>query len=62
MAQPVTAPPQPTCATCKYSVFTAGKTTGECHRYPPAMATAGVLHGHPLTTTDNWCGEWVKAT
>lgn len=63
-----------TCGNCRWwaNVDTESSGLGECHRYPPRMATdmvieIGIPHwdtvrpqdgGWPLTFEDDFCGEW----
>lgn len=45
------------CGTCRFFSIHSDPELGFCHRYPPKQLE-GDDWGHPLTTDDDWCGEW----
>lgn len=56
------------CETCRFWVerVTQGGEVlnfGNCHRYPPVVNRKGIetsFPAHPMTTGDEWCGEWLR--
>ena len=53
----------PMCITCAFFVPDKNSSVGECHRYPPTILPddgGGVSFSFPLTSADEWCGEFVR--
>ena len=52
-----------TCETCRFyrSRTYLGKVAGDCHRYPPILNRDATVVQRPITTKNNWCGEWKES-
>lgn len=52
------------CKTCAYWTVQTQSVYGQCHRYPPrpdvveAESETVQRDVRPLTTANEWCGEW----
>jgi hypothetical protein len=53
----------PRCSSCAFFIPDKNGDLGECHRLPPTLlpeSDGGVSFSFALTSTDEWCGEFVR--